>query len=136
MTGGRGPLGGGGWPTREDLQALAQSLLQDVFPIAFLVMLILVEIVTMAEAWGHGDAAWIQANPAYIGRDNLHCCGPVDCAVAQPGEVVRVPAGWLHVPTGSMLPDDTRGIYPSIDVQVWRCVRGGELKCVFVAGGM
>lgn len=86
-------------------------------------------------ALAHGDAAWIQAG-SYVDQDNVHCCGVHDCAVAQPGELKAIPGGWLHVPTGTTIPTDKPGVYPSIDLQLWRCVRGGQLKCVFPAVGI
>jgi hypothetical protein len=86
-------------------------------------------------AWGHGSAEWIQRG-RYVDQANVHCCGEYDCAVAQPGEMKAIPGGWLHVPTGTSIPTDKPGVYPSIDAQLWRCVRGGELKCVFPAAGV
>lgn len=87
------------------------------------------------DARGHGAAFWIM-DSVYKDRYGMGCCGETDCRIAEPGEIVRVKGGWLHVPTDTEILDDERGIYPSIDAQMWRCVRGGELKCVFPAAGM
>lgn len=82
----------------------------------------------------HGAAEWIMVRP-YYDRFGAHCCGPVDCAVVAPGEIERIVGGWRHVPTNTMLLDGEVGIYPSIDAQMWRCVRAGQLKCIFPGAG-
>lgn len=92
-------------------------------------------VATFNAAFGHGAADWIRANPAYVDRNGVHCCGPTDCRVAAPGEIERVIGGWVHVPTGTALSDGERGVYYSKDAQVWRCVRAGVLKCVFPGMG-
>jgi len=88
-----------------------------------------------AIAWAHGAAEWI-GNAGYRDKNGAHCCGPTDCAVAAPGEIERIPGGWIHVPTGTALMDGDVGIYPSIDPQLWRCVRDGRLKCLFPGTGL
>lgn len=85
-------------------------------------------------ALAHGDAAWIMHGP-YLDKSGIHCCGPADCQKAEPGELKPIPGGWLHVPTGTAIPSDRPGVYPSIDLEMWRCVRGNELKCVFTVTG-
>ena len=74
-------------------------------------------------------------NGAYYDKYDTHCCGPMDCSVIAPGEMQRIAGGWKHVPTGSVLMDGEKGNYQSIDAQMWRCVRAGELKCVFPGAG-
>ena len=87
-------------------------------------------------ALAHGNADWIRRNPDYIARDGTACCGPQDCDIAEPGELERLPDGWRHRPTGSVLRDKQIGVYPSIDTRLWRCVRDGQLMCVFRGPGM
>lgn len=87
-------------------------------------------------AMAHGEAHWIAADASYRDAAGAHCCGVSDCQPARPGEIERVDGGWLHVPTGTVLIDGTRGIYPSIEARTFRCVRGGALKCVFPAMGI
>ena len=77
--------------------------------------------------WPHGLANWIMDDP-----QTRWCCGPQDCAVAEPGEVVRLFGGWLHVPPGLVLLDREGGHYVSIDSQVWRCVGVGVFRCIFL----
>lgn len=98
--------------------------------IAFLAALVALS----AQVHAHGIATWIMQGP-YVDRAGIHCCGPTDCDIAKPGELEHVNGGWLHIPTGTRIEDGEQGIYPSIDVQLWRCVRGGQLKCVFPATG-
>jgi len=86
-------------------------------------------------AGAHDDAVWIEANPAYRDRFGIKCCGETDCAVVQPGEIVRADDGWQHVPTRSVLRDGDKGIYPSTDAQTWRCARQGRLTCLFLSTG-
>jgi hypothetical protein len=79
----------------------------------------------MRAAIAHGEAHWIAAESTYR-----------DAGGAHPGEIERIEGGWLHVPTGTVLMDGMRGIYPSIEARTFRCVRGGQLKCVFPAAGI
>ena len=90
----------------------------------------------VSSALAHGEAHWIAANSEYRDAAGAHCCGVSDCQPAAPGEIERVPEGWLHVPTGTVLIDGIRGIYPSIEARTFRCVRGGTIKCVFPAMGI
>ena len=34
------------------------------------------------------------------------CCDQRDCRPAEPGEMRQTPEGWLHVPTGTLVPHD------------------------------
>ena len=65
-----------------------------------------------------------------------YCCGPEDCFPVKPNEVLRIDGGWAHVPTGTRLMDGELGIYPSIDIQAWRCVYQGRMRCLFLPTGM
>ena len=65
-----------------------------------------------------------------------YCCGPDDCKVVGMNDVIRIQGGWEHVPTGTRLMDGEYGIYPSIDVQMWRCVYQGRMRCLFLPTGM
>lgn len=87
-------------------------------------------------AHAHGDAEWIMRNPAYVDNAGVHCCGPTDCARAEAGEVSRVDGGWRHNPTGTYLADGERAIYYSKDADLWRCARGGVLRCLFLPLGV
>ena len=84
----------------------------------------------IAEARGHGLADWIMADPR-----TYYCCGPEECEVAAPGEIIRVDGGWLHKPTGTVLPEGSPHIHPSVDSQTWRCVRFERLICLFLPVG-
>lgn len=86
-------------------------------------------------AMAHGSAEWIM-NGSYVDRWGAHCCGPSDCEVAKPGEIQRIPGGWMHVPTQTSIKDEDVGVYLSIDAQLWLCVRGGQLKCIFPGSGL
>lgn len=88
-------------------------------------------------AWAHGNAQWI-ADGLYKDNRGTLCCGKEDCGVAMPGEIVRIPGGWRHVPTGSILMDGDKGIHMSKDAQVWRCVPPwlGKMNCLFVGAGI
>lgn len=79
-------------------------------------------------ARGHGDAEWIE-------RDHLWrwCCGPEDCRRALPGEVQRVEDGYLILHTYQLFHDGKRGFYyHQHDHDIWLCIRGGAVICLFV----
>lgn len=42
----------------------------------------------------------------------------------------------MHVPTQTSIKDEDVGVYLSIDAQLWLCVRGGQLKCIFPGSGL
>lgn len=86
-------------------------------------------------AFAHDDAQWI-ADGKFLDRFNIGCCGPTDCFVVKPGEMTRIENGWMHNPTKTILKDTDVGNYRSIDTQMWRCVRGDVLTCVFTGEGI
>ena len=81
---------------------------------------------TILAAWqctaalAHGDAAWIMANPRYVDRDGVHCCGPSDCRREHATKFRETPAG-IEIVTGAgdvvLMPRALvgQGLYPSID---------------------
>jgi len=87
-------------------------------------------------ALAHGDAAWIMANPRYVDRDGVHCCGPSDCRREHATKFRETPAG-IEIVTGAgdvvLMPRHLvgQGLYPSIDDDWWVCIRGGVVRCVF-----
>ena len=87
-------------------------------------------------AEAHGDAAWIMAEPRYVDRDGVHCCGPSDCRREQAVKFRETPAG-IEIVTGAgdvvLMPRHLvgQGLYPSIDDDWWVCIRGGVVRCVF-----
>jgi hypothetical protein len=92
--------------------------------------------VTTIAALAHGDAAWIMANPRYVDRDGVHCCGPSDCRREHATKFRETPAG-IEIVTGAgdvvLMPRHLvgQGLYPSIDDDWWVCIRGGVVRCVF-----
>lgn len=88
------------------------------------------------QAEAHGDAAWIMAEPRYVDRDGVHCCGPSDCRREHAAKFRETPAG-IEIVTGAgdivLMPRHLvgQGLYPSIDDDWWVCVRGGVVRCVF-----
>lgn len=90
----------------------------------------------LRSADAHGDAAWIMANPRYVDRDGVHCCGPSDCRREHATKFRETPAG-IEIVTGAgdvvLMPRHLvgQGLYPSIDDDWWVCVRGGVVRCVF-----
>ena len=91
-------------------------------------------LVTALLLLAHGDASWIQENPAYKDRVGVHCCGLGDCAVAPKGAVVRVRDGWKVLATERVFHDDDRDLYVSKDEQIWLCNRQGVDRCLFTPG--
>ena len=100
-------------------------------------MVIMMMIVgTAVAALAHGDAAWIMANPRYVDREGVHCCGPSDCRREHAAKVRETPAG-IEIVTGAgdvvLMPRALvgQGLYPSVDDDWWVCVRSGVVRCVF-----
>lgn len=91
---------------------------------------------SVSAALAHGDASWIMANPRYVDRDGVHCCGPSDCRREHATKFRESPAG-IEIVTGAgdvvLMPRALvgQGLYPSIDDDWWVCVRGGVVRCVF-----
>ncbi len=100
-----------------------------------IILLVGVTLASPALAQHTGPGAWIPANPAYVNEAGTHCCGTQHCSPPQPGEIMRLPGGWIHIPTMTVLPIGTQGIYPSEEAQMFACVWGGKLQCVFEATG-
>ena len=93
-------------------------------------MFFIIAILLIPLAAAHGLANWIMDDPR-----TAFCCGPIDCAVAASGEIIRVRGGWLHVPTESFIEDGSPFLFQSIDSQTWRCVRGDFMRCLFLPVG-
>lgn len=60
------------------------------------------------------------------------CCGKGDCASFTVDQVKVMPDGY-HFPDGEVAPFNK--VAPSIDNLYWKCVWGGETKCVFAPLG-
>lgn len=80
----------------------------------------------------HGDAAWIMSG-GYRDNNGIICCNETDCGRALPGEIERIPGGWRHRPTNTVLMDGDKGIHRSIDADTWRCIPNGRMNCLFIA---
>ena len=86
----------------------------------------------IADARGHGLAAWVMAIP-----EIAYCCGPEDCLPAYQGEVERHENGWFHVPTATLLAFNSEHVHANPnDQQVWRCVYAGVMRCLFLPTGV
>ncbi|WP_395022491.1 hypothetical protein [Dongia sp.] len=85
-------------------------------------------------ALAHGDASWIEQNPK-----TRSCCGPHDCRMMAPGEVIEEGRGWTVVATGEHVEGITTRLRDSIDGNFWICRNEGpggpgtgELRCLLV----
>lgn len=102
----------------------------------FAVVLLVMAALSAGAAMAHGDASWIMAEPRYVDRDGVHCCGPSDCRREHAAKFRETPAG-VEIVTGAgdvvLMPRALvgQGLYPSIDDDWWVCVRGGVVRCVF-----
>lgn len=102
----------------------------------FAVVLFALAAMSAGVALAHGDAAWIMANPRYVDRDGVHCCGPSDCRREHATKFRETPAG-IEIVTGAgdviLMPRALvgQGLYPSIDEDWWVCIRGGVVRCIF-----
>lgn len=84
-------------------------------------------------AWAHGEASWIMREPRFVTVNNVHCCGPADCARAPKGAVRATSEGYQVVSTGQVIAYDWKALYRSIDEDFWWCLSGGTqaVKCLF-----
>ena len=64
--------------------------------------------------------------------DGQLCCGRGDCFPFTTDQVTVMPDGY-HFPDGHVAPFNKAA--PSIDHFYWKCVWGGETKCVFAPLG-
>ena len=101
------------------------------FSILVFSLFLTASMVPQEPASSHGLAWWVQADPEF-----RYCCTEVDCLPVKLNEVLRIDSGWVHVPTGTRLMDGEYGIWPSIDIQMWRCVYNGQMRCLFLPTGM
>ena len=99
-------------------------------------------------AYGHGEAAWIMADPKHMDARGVHCCGPADCERAPKGAVKVTKDGLFVALTGQTFPfpgegPQPSGSYDSIDEDFWWCwaISPGQfpgqparLRCVFMPG--
>jgi hypothetical protein len=102
----------------------------------FAVVLFVLAFAAVGTALAHGDASWIMANPRYVDRDGVHCCGPADCRREHAAKFRETPAG-IEIVTRAgdvvLMPRALvgLGLYPSIDDDWWVCIRGGVVRCIF-----
>ncbi len=87
-----------------------------------------------AMALAHGDAAWIQHNPAYLMRiANTHCCDESHCHRVPADFVRRTAEGWIVRSTGQVFLDGRQGLYQSVDDDWWACGADDNVWCLFIA---
>jgi len=102
----------------------------------FAVVLFVLAAMSAGVALAHGDAGWIMAEPRYVDRAGVHCCGPADCRREHATKFRETPAG-IEIVTGAgdvvLMPRSLvgQGLYPSIDDDWWVCIRGEIVRCVF-----
>lgn len=60
------------------------------------------------------------------------CCGKGDCT-SYPASSIQISPGGIRFPDGDVIPFNVPA--PSADKQYWKCVWGGEVKCVFAPLG-
>ena len=88
-------------------------------------------MVPQEPASSHGLAQWIMED-----EETKYCCGPTDCLSAYSGEIIRTLEGWLHVPTNTVIAYDSVHVHMSKDIQIWRCVYAGIMRCIFLPTGV
>lgn len=85
---------------------------------------------SVAPAWAHDDAEWINHGRYHSLADGSHCCGPNDCFVVPAEHMSALPSGWNINTTGELVP--YRETQSSEDGQFWRCKRhDGSRRCFF-----
>ena len=134
-----------GWPRRNPGRPYSKSVdIAKGLGLATVATLISIAIGLLAEqARAHGDASWIQQNPAYkrYQYPQQHCCGPEHCGVAPAGKFIDAPGGVMDTATQRIyLRSHGTGVYVSKDENWWWCwtyqwsgvgVGGKEPTCIF-----
>lgn len=59
----------------------------------FAVVLFVLGFTVVGTALPQGDAAWIMANPRYVDRDGVLCCGRSDCRRELATKFCETPSG-------------------------------------------
>jgi hypothetical protein len=93
-------------------------------------------LVAAGAALGHGDAAWIQHEPAYKAANGVHCCGQNDCTRLPDGAVLEADDGWFVTLPDRAAPQfirrTARGVYPSRTGDYWACRHpASPIRCFF-----
>ena len=92
-------------------------------------------LVSMAVAWPHGDAAWIDAG-GYVNASGTKCCGERDCGIVPDGAAWEVSIGGqiaVQLPNRAAVVTINR-IYTAAgpDGHSWACTTG----CMFRVPGL
>lgn len=74
---------------------------------------------------------WIGQERVKNGKGEL-CCGEGDCFHFEASQIKTTPQGYVF-PDGQVVPFNKAA--PSVDKFFWRCIWGGETKCVFAPVG-
>lgn len=101
-------------------------------PQACLALVVTAVLLGSAGALAHGDADWIEKNATWG-----WCCGPQDCRRAHPGEVVPTPQGFVIPSTDQIFREGLSGYFQHRhDQDIWLCITGGIVRCLFIPEGM
>ena len=78
----------------------------------------------------HGEAEWVMFHP-----DAGWCCNENDCHRRPPNYARETANGWVIPSTGQVFREGERGLFKSIDADIWSCKDGqGKDRCLFVPG--
>lgn len=82
------------------------------------------------QAKAHGPAEWIQFNPTAS-----WCCNENDCLRRSPDFARETANGWVIKSTGQVFREGDRGLFRSIDADIWACEQPDkQIRCLFVPG--
>lgn len=87
-----------------------------------------IAVLWAVQAWGHGDAEWIQRG-GYKNAAGELCCGERDCFELADNDVMATPQGYFIKSIKETVPYSEAA--PSPDGKYWRCQWGGSRKCFF-----
>ena len=110
---------------------MSQSRTPAVILLAALASAILVLGVTAGVVKAHGPAEWIQFNPT-----QSWCCNENDCHRRPPSFATEAADGsWAIPSTGQTFREGDRGLFRSIDSDIWACEQPDkQIRCLFVPG--
>lgn len=85
------------------------------------------------EALGHEEYPWVRQDK-YRTPTGGHCCSEAHCRPQLAGEVIKIPGGYRHVPTGGELKEGKPGIYSTEDpdLRPFVCLINGVFVCTFL----
>ena len=101
----------------------------------FVMLLMWAASAIFGSARAHDDWAWVRQDK-FRTPTGGHCCSEAHCRPQEAGEVIRIPGGYRHVPTGGEIFTSKPGVYATEDpdLRPFVCLIDGVFVCTFENG--